>query len=207
MYWIIERPLNYRPQTKFGARLYFYKRVSRILFTMGGGGSASLHAGIPPPPPARQTPPAQYMLGDTVNKRAVCILLECNLVLNMMTHGTFVFLPAATKLWPRLCFYTCLWFCPWGGSLARHPPWDQADTPRDQADTPLDQAEPPRDQADTTPPLGPGRPPRTRQAPPPDQADTVNERPVRILLECILFSIESPKESCGALDIALKTST
>ena len=27
-----------------------------------------------------QTPPAQCMLGDTVNKRAVCILLECNLV-------------------------------------------------------------------------------------------------------------------------------
>ena len=37
-----------------------------------------------PPPPgradplARQTPPAQCMMGDTVNKRAVCILLECN---------------------------------------------------------------------------------------------------------------------------------
>ena len=26
-------------------------------------------------------PPAQCMLGDTVNKRAVCILLECNLVI------------------------------------------------------------------------------------------------------------------------------
>ena len=24
-------------------------------------------------------------------------------------------LPAATKLWPRLCFYTCLWFCSQGG--------------------------------------------------------------------------------------------
>ena len=33
------------------------------------------------PPPGPGTPlPAQYMLGDTVNKRAVCILLECNLV-------------------------------------------------------------------------------------------------------------------------------
>ena len=25
------------------------------------------------------------------------------------------FLPAATKLWPRLCFYSCLWFCPQRG--------------------------------------------------------------------------------------------
>ena len=27
----------YRPQTKFGARQYFHKRVSRILFTGGWG--------------------------------------------------------------------------------------------------------------------------------------------------------------------------
>ena len=27
-------------------------------------------------------------------------------------------LPAATNLWPRLCFYSCLWFCPWGGGSA-----------------------------------------------------------------------------------------
>ena len=68
------------------------------------GGSASVHAGIPPPcqgdppykadppplarrpPPASQTPPAQCMLGDTVNKRAVCILLECNLVVKLHLH-------------------------------------------------------------------------------------------------------------------------
>ena len=31
-------------------------------------------------PPSRHPPPEQCMLGDTVNKRAVCILLECNLV-------------------------------------------------------------------------------------------------------------------------------
>ena len=31
-------------------------------------------------PPMGADPPAQCMLGDTVNKRAVCILLECNLV-------------------------------------------------------------------------------------------------------------------------------
>ena len=54
-------------------------------------GSAPLHAGIPPPsrqsrppgmetPLARQIPPAQCILGDTVNKRVVCILLECSFV-------------------------------------------------------------------------------------------------------------------------------
>ena len=44
-----------------------------ILFT-GGGGPASVHAGIPHP-----TPPEQSILGDTVNERAVCIVLECKL--------------------------------------------------------------------------------------------------------------------------------
>ena len=33
-----------------------------------------------------------------------------------MAHRTITsYLPAATKLWPRLCFYSCLWFCPQGG--------------------------------------------------------------------------------------------
>ena len=65
----------------------------------------------------------------------------------------------------------------------RTPPDQAGRTPPDQAGIPpLDQADPPR----------PGRPP----PPPPDQAGrsppgsrlqhTVNERPVRILLECIL---------------------
>ena len=64
---------------------------------------ASRHPPWQGKPPARQTPPskadtplskadplarrppplAQCMLGDTVNKRAVCILLECNLVLKL----------------------------------------------------------------------------------------------------------------------------
>ena len=49
-------------------------------------------------------------------------------------------LPAATKLWPRLCFYSCLWFCPQGGVCpsacwdTTQPPWEQtppgADVPR-----------------------------------------------------------------------------
>ena len=55
------------------------------------GGSASVHAGMLgyPPPQSRHTPPppeqapspAQSMLGDTVNARAVRILLECNPIL------------------------------------------------------------------------------------------------------------------------------
>ena len=82
---------------------------SKVIFSVAcvknsvhkGGGSASVPAGIPHPPPDQapprpgtlldqvpprvdtpQTrhPPAQCMLGDTVNKRVVCILLECNLV-------------------------------------------------------------------------------------------------------------------------------
>ena len=37
-------------------------------------------------PPGSDTPPAQSMLGDTVNTRAVRILLECNLVLFCFLH-------------------------------------------------------------------------------------------------------------------------
>ena len=91
----------------------FRSVVSRILFT--GGGSASVHAGIPSPwasplgagtpwhppwiqalprwhtplwdqaPPRHQAPPQSRacQLGYTVNERAVCILLECNLVMNI----------------------------------------------------------------------------------------------------------------------------
>ena len=74
---------------------YFYTCLSFC----SQGGSTSVHAGIPPPreqaplgaglPPGLGTPsrgaappppPAQSMLGDTVNAQAVRILLECNLV-------------------------------------------------------------------------------------------------------------------------------
>ena len=61
------------------------------------------------------------------------------------------------------------------------PPPDQADPPQDQADPP-GPGRPPRDQADTPP--GPGRHP-----PGPGKLQhTVYERPVRILLECILVN-------------------
>ena len=79
------------------------------------GGSASVHAGIPPPTrhrtgadhpgvnPPKETPPGanskpptrpsrayptpleQCILGDTVNKRVLCILLECNLVVIVLS--------------------------------------------------------------------------------------------------------------------------
>ena len=71
--------LHYRPKSLGQGNIF--SSVSRIRFT--GGGSASVHAGIPPPeqtPHWEQASPVQCMLGDTVNKWAVCILLECNLV-------------------------------------------------------------------------------------------------------------------------------
>ena len=88
---------------------------------------------------------------------------------NILRHSL---LPAATKLWPRLCFYSCLWFCSrGGGSASVHagipPPLEAGTTSPWEAYTPSQ-----------------GR----RQTPPPHPRHTVNKRPVRILLECILIS-------------------
>ena len=41
------------------------------------------HPGTRHPPPRSRHSTAQCMLGDTVNERAVCILLECNLVFSL----------------------------------------------------------------------------------------------------------------------------
>ena len=80
------------------------------------------------------------------------------------------------------------------------PPWDQADppgtrqthpTPPGPGRPPRPGRHPPRDQGDPpgtrqTPP-GPGRPPQDQADPPGSRLQhTVYERPVRILLECIL---------------------
>ena len=66
-----------------------------------------------------------------------------------------------------------------GGSASVHagipPPLNQADPPRTRQTPPQDQADTPPDQADAPP-----RPGRLQH--------TVYERPVRILLECILVS-------------------
>ena len=91
-----------------------------------------------------------------------------------------VLLPAATKLWPRLCFFHVSVILFTGGVSGEPPlPRDQADTtplpgrenpsrtkenpprpgrpPPGTKDNPPDRADPPRDQ---------GEPPRTRQTPP-----------------------------------------
>ena len=90
----------YRPQTKFGARQYFHKRVSRILFggvlsqhalqvvsqhalqqVSGGSAPGGLLQGVPAPRGVCSggvpggDPPGQLLL------RAVHILLECILVI------------------------------------------------------------------------------------------------------------------------------
>ena len=76
------------------------------------------------------------------------------------------------------------------------PPWDQEELPPQPGRPPWDQAPPP-DQGE--PPRTKENPPGTKETPPPDQGEhpppgrtlqhTVNERPVRILLECILVLI------------------
>ena len=54
--------------------------------------------------PRKQTPPPpQCMLGDTVNKRAVCILLECNLV-NSYHHNLNPQRTASQDVVLKLCF-------------------------------------------------------------------------------------------------------
>ena len=68
---------------KFGKVMFLHLSVSHSVHK--GGDSASMHAGIADTPfreqtPQEQTPPPQCMLGDTGNKRAVRILLECILV-------------------------------------------------------------------------------------------------------------------------------
>ena len=85
-------------------------------------------------------------------------------------------LPAATKLWPRLSFYSCLWFCSQGGSASVH-----AGIPPAQEGDPLGRR----------PTIPPRRRPPGKEAPPGRRLPwhTVNERPVRILLECIVVGI------------------
>ena len=99
----------YRPQRSCGQGNIFAGNM--LSSCSRGGGSASVHAGIPPPgevhPPGKHrapppgstapreahtplgstppcpgsTPPPRSRLRHTVNERPVCILLECTLVL------------------------------------------------------------------------------------------------------------------------------
>ena len=83
-----------------------FLHLSLILFGGGGGGVCSVHPlplntdspgcrppdadfppdGTPPLPTQIQTPPR-----DTVNKRAVCILLEC-ILLGISNHNFFYYI-------------------------------------------------------------------------------------------------------------------
>ena len=79
-----------------------FSQACVILFTGGGVCLSSCWDTppdqAPPPeqtppdqaPPREQTPLAQSMLGDTVNARAVRILLECNLVDKIITVVTSI---------------------------------------------------------------------------------------------------------------------
>ena len=71
-------------RNEVGARLCFHRRV---WFCSQGGLPQCMLGYHPPgsrhPLRSRHPPPEQTMLGDTVNARAVRILLECNLVLKM----------------------------------------------------------------------------------------------------------------------------
>ena len=60
------------PATKLGQGNIF----TGVCDSVHRGGPASVHAGIPPPTPP---PPEQSILGDTVNEREVCIVLEYKL--------------------------------------------------------------------------------------------------------------------------------
>ena len=80
---------------------------------------------------------------------------------------------------------------PLPGPGADNPPGPATPPPRDQAHPPCYQVHPPWDQIPPGTrynPLGPGTPPWTRYTPPTQSmlGDTVNERAVRILLECNL---------------------
>ena len=75
----------YRPERSWGEVIFSQAPV--ILFT--GGGSASVHAGIPPsphrqdrpPPPGKAEPPAQCMLGDTYRSTSGRYASYCNALL------------------------------------------------------------------------------------------------------------------------------
>ena len=170
---------------------------------------------------------------------SVSVPWYCHDPMTNHVHKTHVvFLQAATKLWPRLCFYSCLWFCPPGGlpqcmlgyPPRRHPqeqtppgsrhPWEQTppgsrhppsrhpleqtppeqtpprsrhlpsghpqeQTPLPRADTPWEQTPPGTDTPQEQTPI-----PQEHTAPPPESRlqHAVNERPVCILLECILVT-------------------
>ena len=97
------------PANEVWAKVIFL-HLSVILFT---GGPASVHAGMPPteqiprwsrhPPEQTPPPPVQCTPRDTGNKRAVRILLECNLVVNTITTS----LNDTSTFFTLRTIYTC----------------------------------------------------------------------------------------------------
>ena len=127
----------YRPQTKFAKVVFLH--LSVILFSGGVCLSACLgytppgsrhppREQIPPTPmsrhPPEQTPPSgsrhppgadtpppeQCMLGDTGNKRAVYILLECRLVINVFTDTSSSLVDEGSLQW--IVSYLSYMLCP-----------------------------------------------------------------------------------------------
>ena len=107
-----------------------------------------------------------------------------------------MFITARKRSLRRLCFYTCVLFCPWGEGVCPIACWDTTPPPGTRGRYPL------RPEAGTpwradTPPPGPeaGTPPTTRHPPGPEAGthpvqcmlgDTGNKRAVLILPECKL---------------------
>ena len=159
-------------------------------FCSQGGMSASVHAGIHTPlgrhpradtlplgrhPPLGQTPsPVQCMLGDTGNKRAVRILLKCILVTGCNeVVAKVIFLHLSVILLTGGVLPQCM--------LGYHPP------PGADTTTPWSRHPPRADPPGTRPPRSRHHPPPGPDSPPGSRLQyTVYERPVRILLECIL---------------------
>ena len=162
-----------------------------ILFTGGRGGSASMHAGIPPPwdqaDPPDQTPPRS----DTTPRDQAD--------------------PPGSDTTPRIRHHPPRSDTTTPQIRHHHPPPRTRQNPPRSDTTPWDQADPPgpvRPQRIRHHPLGPGRPPQIRNHHPPGPGrrpprpgrplppgsrlqHTVYERPVRILLECILVCFAS----------------
>ena len=94
----------YLPQRSCGQGYVF----TRVCNSVHGGGSASVHAGIPPPgadiPPGSRHPPPGSRLRHTVNERPVRIQLECILVAGLfyLTYNDVGFAKTVRKIYSEL---------------------------------------------------------------------------------------------------------
>ena len=105
--WTSGRYASLLPPANVVCEGYVFTRVCHSFCSQGGGGEYLTRCNPPwpgTPPGTRYTPqdqvhpPEQSMLGDTVNVRAVRILLECNLVLLIFFFFCqYFFFPKASK--------------------------------------------------------------------------------------------------------------